>query len=251
LLADINTNKKMKIYFAVIAFVLISISCEQIEKDKTEKMPAVDTVGIVLNNDSLILAEQQKIRDSILSGPDTSWANLQILMPKAKFDIRYADTNNFMKLKVYDCPACFTRLLVAKSLLLAYEKLDSMGLTFIFFDCYRPSSAQWKLWEKMPDPRYVHPPTHGSRHSRGVAVDLSLYDLNAQLILDMGTEFDYFGKEAWWSYQGHSDEVNKNRKILLDIMRSHNFSTVGNEWWHFDFRNQKFNLSDMKWDCVN
>jgi D-alanyl-D-alanine dipeptidase len=65
----------------------------------------------------------------------------------------------------------------------------------------------------------------------------------------MGTEFDYFGKEAWWTYQGHSEIVNKNRKTLLTIMKQNNFTTVQNEWWHFDFRNQQFSLSDFRWNC--
>ena len=212
-------------------------------------MPTEDSVGIEINKDSLLKIEITRLRDSVLQEHDSSWVDLKILLPTAKFDIRYADTLNFMKIKVYECPACFTRLAVAKSLIKASESLDSLGLGFIFYDCYRPSSAQWKLWEKMPDSRYVHPPKLGSRHSRGVAVDLSLYDLKTDQILDMGTEFDYFGKEAWWTYQGHSGIVNKNRKTLLTIMKQNNFTTVQNEWWHFDFRNQQFSLSDFRWNC--
>jgi D-alanyl-D-alanine dipeptidase len=186
---------------------------------------------------------------SILELHDSAWVDLKILLPKAIFDIRYADTANFMKLKVYECPACYCRLKVAKALLNAQKELDSTNLVFKFFDCYRPSSAQWALWKKMPDPRYVHPPTQGSRHSRGVALDLTLFDLKSNKELDMGTEFDFFGKEAYWNYKAHSEEVNKNRKLLLNLMQKNNFSTVPTEWWHFDFKVQNFNLSDFKWDC--
>jgi D-alanyl-D-alanine dipeptidase len=227
----------------------LSVSCAEKTNTNYSSMPTEDSVGIEVNKDSLIQLEFIRLKDSILQEHDSSWVDLKILLPTAKFDIRYADTLNFMKIKVYECPACFTRLAVAKSLIKASESLDSLGLGFIFYDCYRPSSAQWKLWEKMPDARYVHPPKLGSRHSRGVAVDLSLYDLKTGQILDMGTEFDYFGKEAWWTYQGHSEIVNKNRKTLLTIMKQNYFTTVQNEWWHFDFRNQQFSLSDFRWNC--
>lgn len=212
-------------------------------------MPTESSVGIEINKDSLLKIDITRLRDSVLQEHDSSWVDLKILLPTAKFDIRYADTLNFMKIKIYECPACFTRLVVAKSLINASEGLDSLGLGFIFYDCYRPSSAQWKLWEKMPDARYVHPPKLGSRHSRGVAVDLSLYNLKTDQILDMGTEFDYFGKEAWWTYKGHSEIVNKNRQTLLTVMKQNNFTIVQNEWWHFDFRNQQFSLSDFRWNC--
>jgi D-alanyl-D-alanine dipeptidase len=187
--------------------------------------------------------------DSILAQHDSSWVDLKILLPDAIFDIRYADTSNFMKLKVYDCPACFSRLVVAKALLNAQKELDSLQLVFKFFDCYRPSSAQNALWEKNPDSRYVYPPNLGSKHSRGVALDLTLYDVNLKKELDMGTEFDFFGKEAYWYYQAHSDEVKKNRKLLFDIMKKHNFLTISTEWWHFNYKIQNFNLSDFKWPC--
>ncbi len=236
-------------YYIILLLSVISLfSCaNEKNTNKTDKLPAEDSVGNLVMDKNKI---QKSIKmDSVLALPDSTWVDLKELLPKAKFDIRYADTNNFMKLKVYECPGCFTRLAVAKSVLKAQEKLDSMGLTFLFFDCFRPTLAQWKLWDKMPDARYVHPPSLGSRHSRGVALDLTLYDLKADTVLDMGAEFDHFGKESYWSYSGLSETAQKNRKLLLSIMTDHNFSTVLNEWWHFDYRVQKFSLSDMRWSC--
>lgn len=186
--------------------------------------------------------------DSILAGVDSNWVDLAVLIPDAAFEIRYATTNNFMELQVYDCPACFTRLEVAKALMAAQEELDSQGLAFKFFDCYRPSRAQWALWNKMPDSRYVHPPKLGSMHSRGNALDLTIIDSLGQE-WEMGTPFDYFGKEAYWSYQGHPEAVLKNRQFLRKLMEKHGFRTIATEWWHFDYKMERFPLSDMVWSC--
>lgn len=231
-------------------FMFFLYACQTTNKDnndETKLLPDADSSLVHL--DSQVVKKPVVNVDSLLSQPDSAWVDLALLLPEARYDIRYADTLNFMKLKVYECPACFTRLAVAKALMKAAAELDSMGLTFLFFDCYRPSAAQWALWKKMPDARYVHPPTHGSRHSRGVAVDLTIFDPKTNKELDMGTEFDYFGKEAYWNYTKHNEIVTKNRKLLREIMTKHQFVTVLTEWWHFDFRVQKFSLSDMQWPC--
>lgn len=207
--------------------------------------PAEDTAFLYAEARRL---RQLEIRDSLLSLEDSAWVDLQQLIPQADYEIRYATTNNFMELQVYACPGCYTRLAVAKSLMAVQQNLDSMGLSLKFFDCYRPSSAQWALWKKTPDPRYVHPPKQGSMHSRGNALDLSLVDSLGQE-LDMGTPFDYFGKEAYWSYTQHSEEVNKNRKLLRQQMQAAGFSTIRTEWWHFVYKAQRFPLSNWQWSC--
>ncbi len=186
--------------------------------------------------------------DSILALEDSAWVDLAVLIPQAAYEIRYASTNNFMELQVYDCPACYTRLEVAKALMAAQQELDSLGLAFKFFDCYRPSSAQWALWKKMPDSRYVHPPKLGSMHSRGNALDLTIIDSMGQE-WEMGTPFDYFGKEAYWSYQKHPPKVLENRKFLRTLMQNHGFKTIATEWWHFDYQSERFPLSNMLWTC--
>jgi D-alanyl-D-alanine dipeptidase len=237
------------ILFVFVAILLLSLSCKQSVPNDNSFPKFVDTQSVKNKADSLLKIEKERSRDSILLGHDSSWVDLSLLIPNAKFDIRYADTNNFMKIKVYDCPACYMRLIVAKSLMKANESLDSLGLSFVFYDCYRPSSAQWKLWEKMPNANYVMPPVYGSNHSRGTAIDLGLFDLKTKKILDMGSDFDHFGIESWLSYQGHTTIVKKNRVCLIKTMISNNFNINNNEWWHFEFNLKKFNLSDFKWDC--
>jgi len=188
--------------------------------------------------------------DSIFQLHDSTWVDLEHLSEDILIDIRYATENNFMEKQIYDCGKCYLRLAIAKIVLEMQEELkEKHNLGFKMLDCYRPRSAQWSLWENTPDPRYVADPKKGSHHNRGNTLDLTLVDsLGNQL--DMGTPFDYFGKEAYWKYTyQHTEEVQKNRDILLKMMKGHNFRTASTEWWHFTYNAKSFRLSDMRWDC--
>lgn len=231
----------------VFAFCLLACQPEKPAPQVQQNLEEIDSISQI-DSSELVEAEPIINMDSILAGADSNWVDLALLLPQAAFEIRYATTNNFMELQVYDCPACFTRLRVAKALMAAQGELDSLGLAFKFFDCYRPSSAQWALWNKMPDSRYVHPPKLGSMHSRGNALDLTIVDSLGQE-WEMGTPFDYFGVEAYWSYQKHPKDVLENRKFLKNLMQKHGFRTIATEWWHFDYKNERFPLSNMLWSC--
>ena len=248
---------KMRIlsFFSTFLIVLLTIvACEQRTPATTVDTTRAGTDSLPDSLSNIVTTEKEPEKptiniDSIMQGDDSSWVDLTQLMPRAKFDIRYAGTNNFMELQVYECPGCFTRLEVAKSLLKIQSELDTQGLVLKFFDCYRPSAAQWALWKKMPDPRYVHPPKQGSMHSRGNALDLTLVVDSTGQELEMGTPFDYFGKEAYWNYTQHSENVNHNRQLLRAVMYKYGFITVPTEWWHFAYNNKKFPLSNMQWTC--
>lgn len=180
--------------------------------------------------------------------PDTTLVPVEALIPNAVLEIRYATENNFMELQIYDCPACYLRLGVAKALRKVQARLAEKGYSLLLFDCYRPQSAQYKLWKKTPDPRYVADPRKGSVHSRGAAVDLSIVDSLGRE-LDMGTPFDYFGKEAYWAYTKLSTEILANRKLLKDALLAEGFNAITTEWWHFNYGKGRYALSDYRWPC--
>ncbi len=177
-----------------------------------------------------------------------SWTEITRLDPSIKLDLRYATANNFVKEKMYDCPRCFLRPDVARAIVKAHKALQKKGYGLKMYDCYRPRPIQWKLWNKVPDTRYVADPRKGSMHNRGMAVDLTIVDKNGQE-LDMGTDFDYFGKEAYHSYAGHSDEVQENRQLLVETMEDHNFRSTSTEWWHYSYITKTFPLDDWLWKC--
>lgn len=181
----------------------------------------------------------------------TQWTDLQLLDSSIIIDMRYATSNNFVNEKMYNCGRCFLRPVVAKAIVAAHQQLQKKGLGLKMFDCYRPRPIQQKLWDKVPNPSYVTPPKKGSMHNRGTAVDLTIVDQNGKE-LDMGTGFDFFGKEAHHTYQGHSKEILDNRKLLRQIMQDYKLDGIRTEWWHYYYAPgapRRFKLSDMIWNC--
>jgi D-alanyl-D-alanine dipeptidase len=187
--------------------------------------------------------------DSLLRQNDSAWVDMELVAPDMVFDIRYATTNNFVGEVMYDCPKCFLRVATARAALKVHTELKTThNYRLKMYDCYRPWSVQNKLWKKVPDKRYVAPPDKGSQHNRGLAIDLTIVDAKGEE-LDMGTTFDFFGKEAYWSYTGHSAKINKNRQILRTTMEKHGFGTSSTEWWHYSYRKKSFTVSNYQWVC--
>lgn len=222
--------------FWSLSFILAVVcSCDK-NSGSRETAEPVDAV-IATKDDSEIVPEiiEEKLMDS-------SFVQLSHLSDDFIFDLKYATSDNFLNEKVYDCDDCFLRFEVARSLVRANEKFLEMGYKIKLFDCYRPLSVQKKMWQVMPDARYVaNPYTSSSYHNRGCAVDLTLTNLEGNE-LDMGTPFDFFGEESHFRYPGHSDEVRLNRELLRELLESEGFKGIRTEWWHFS-RN-KYPVSD-------
>lgn len=164
-------------------------------------------------------------------------------------DIKYASDSNFTGKIIYDCPKCILREDVADYLVLLQDHLKSnYGLGIKVFDCYRPKAYQQRLWDAVPDASYVTPPAKGSMHSRGMAVDLTLVDSLGNE-LDMGTAYDYFGKEAHIDYEELPKQVLDNRQFLRDKMIAYGFEPIRTEWWHFSFTRRTYKLAEFVWSC--
>ncbi len=166
------------------------------------------------------------------------------------YDIRYATSNNFLKEAFYDCAACYLRPEVANALKEANHYFCEMGYKIVLFDCYRPVSAQKKMWKVFPNPQYVaNPYKSGSVHNRGAAVDISLAKLDGSPV-DMGTDHDFFGREAHIDNTSLPKRVLQNRKLLQDGMRKFGFETIRTEWWHFNYKkNYSYQIIDFNFEC--
>ncbi|MBK8702324.1 MAG: M15 family metallopeptidase [Saprospiraceae bacterium] len=176
------------------------------------------------------------------------WTDVALADSSIVLDLKYATTDNFVETQLYECPRCLLRPQVTQALLRALRELKSQGYGFKMYDCYRPLPIQWKLWEKVPDRRYVADPRKGSMHNRGAAVDLTLTD-STGLELDMGTPFDFFGKKAYHAYLDLPEDVLKRRVLLKTTMERHGFQATKTEWWHYAYVRQNYALSDYVWDC--
>lgn len=163
-------------------------------------------------------------------------------------DVRYATTNNFTGAVIYPCGRMFMRPEPARVLKKVLKALKAKGYRLKLFDGYRPSPAQQKLWDKVPNPDYVAPPAKGSMHNRGVAIDLTLTNMNGDE-LDMGTAYDFFGPEAHQDYTALPAEIMARRSILKSTMESHGFKSIRTEWWHYSYTTKSYPLDHWEWPC--
>lgn len=204
----------------------------------------------VLTNDSTANQITDKPVQKAVPTYDTAqWARVIDLDSTIVEDLRYATEDNFVGEVMYDCASCYLRPEAAKAVVAAHQLLKKQGYGGLkLFDCYRPRPIQQKLWDKVPDARYVTPPTKGSMHNRGLAVDLTIIDtLGNQL--DMGTRFDYFGVEGYHTYSGHSEEIQANRNLLKETLKKVGFRPIRTEWWHYSYRKVSYPIADWEWDC--
>lgn len=177
------------------------------------------------------------------------FVNIKTISKDFILDMKYATTDNFLKQSVYDCGECYLRRATAEALRQVAEEFQKLGYRVKLFDCYRPLSVQKKMWNILPGTHYVANPAKGSKHNRGAAVDLTLVDANGNE-LDMGTPFDFFGKEAHHTYTELAPEVLKNRKLLKDVMNKYNFKSIYSEWWHYEYRPEmQSKVEDFVWEC--
>lgn len=150
-------------------------------------------------------------------------------------DMRYATENNFTGQIIYPSGRCYLHTDVIKRLAKAVRAAAALPepFTFLLWDCYRPLSAQRKLWQAVPNPSYVAPPSKGSRHNRGMAVDLTPCNLKGEP-LPMPTGFDDFTKSAHMDFYDLPPQLLHNRQTLKKIMTNAGFTYTRTEWWHFD-----------------
>lgn len=218
---------------------MICISC----KTRTDQ---INTIQIEVEQ---IVTQHTFVSEEVKPDYDTTrwseFANDSIY----NLEIRYATEDNFMKQKIYDCDRCFLRPNVAEKFQAASEELYALGYTIILYDCYRPRPYQQKLWDIMPNAMYVTPPKKGSMHNRGHAIDMGLVDADTGEIIDMGSDYDYFGKEAHYAYPNLSDEIKNRRYLLRKTMEKYGFSGIRTEWWHFSYKRDLYGFDDWLWEC--
>ncbi|MGA7160133.1 MAG: M15 family metallopeptidase [Bacteroidota bacterium] len=177
--------------------------------------------------------------------PKPELVDILSVNPTIVLDIRYATDNNFTHHKLYPVAKCLLRREPAESLSAVQKELRTRGLGLKIFDGYRPLSIQKKLWEAVPDARYVADPSKGSRHNRGAAVDLTIIDSLGNEIA-MPTPFDNFTVKAHCDYMKLPKKILKNRALLEKMMERHGFLRMSTEWWHFDFHGWgKYKILDI------
>ena len=163
------------------------------------------------------------------------------LDPTIHLDIRYATTNNFMGAKFYSQAKAFLQRPAAEALIRVHRALRQQGYGLLIHDAYRPWYVTKMFWDATPGDQkiFVADPSKGSRHNRGCAVDLTLYDLQTGKPVEMVSGYDEFSHRAYPDYQGGTSLQRWHREFLRRVMEAGGFKVFEWEWWHFDYDNWK------------
>ena len=122
-----------------------------------------------------------------------------------KVDLKYASTDNFMGVQLYDTIArLFLQEDVAIRLSKSQQFLDSIrpGYSLLVYDGVRPKQVQQEMWDALDSipiyrrGKFVSNPRNGSVHNFGAAVDLTIIDASGN-VLDMGAGYDDFREIAF------------------------------------------------------
>jgi D-alanyl-D-alanine dipeptidase len=153
-------------------------------------------------------------------------------------DIRYATNNDFLGTPVYTQARAFLQRPAAEALLRAHKKLKALGYGLLIHDAYRPWYVTKIFWDATPAEGkiFVADPSEGSRHNRGCAVDLTIYDLHSGKPIEMPGTYDEMSPRSFPKYAGGTSLQRWHRELLRRAMESEGFAVYEFEWWHFDYK---------------
>ena len=170
-----------------------------------------------------------------------------------KLDIRYASSNNFLSTPIYSEARAFLQRPAAEALVRANRRLKALGYGLLIHDAYRPWYVSKIFWDATPDDKkiFVANPSEGSRHNRGCAIDLSLYDLATGQPVEMVGVYDEMSERSYPGYPGGTSLQRWHRELLCQAMEQEGFEVYEFEWWHFDYKDwRKYPILNLTFDQV-
>jgi D-alanyl-D-alanine dipeptidase len=180
-------------------------------------------------------------------------AELLKLDPTFKLDIRYATDNNFLKRRVYREARAFLQRPAAEALVRVHRNLRKQGYGLLVFDGYRPWAVTKDFWDSTPPDKrnFVANPAKGSKHNRGCAVDLSLFELATGAEVEMPSGYDEMTNRAYPTYDGGTQEQRRLRDLLRAAMKAEGFTVNEYEWWHFDYKDwRKYPILNISFESL-
>ena len=237
----------------VLSCAFALAACANDESARPDSQPAVFRIQPVrpveeLRREALAATPPQEGK---LLAPDL--VEVRSLDTTIRLDIRYATTNNFLSKKIYDEPRAFLQRPAAEALVRAHHALAKLGYGVLIHDAYRPWYVTKIFWDATPPDKheFVADPAQGSRHNRGCAVDLTLYDLKTGKAVGMPSVYDEMSKRAYPTYTGGTAEQTRLRELLRSTMEAEGFSVYETEWWHFDYKDWKlYPIGNVTFDKI-
>jgi zinc D-Ala-D-Ala dipeptidase len=177
-----------------------------------------------------------------------------------RWDAKYATWDNFTGTPVdgYEVNRIVGSHALANALLEAKTRAAALGFGLLLWDAYRPQRAvnRFLEWSRQPEDGrtkarfypnidraemfangYVAPK---SGHSRGCAVDLTLYRLDTGELAAMGGSHDLMDERSHHGARGLSNLEARNRRTLCSIMERSGFQRYEWEWWHYALRDEPY-----------
>ena len=243
-------------------------------RDKTGRATQVEAANVVFKRRNIgpeqgaqqlriqpVRPVQELLKEALSASPPTEAAEfrspdlveLTRLDPTIKLDIRYATSNNFLSTVFYSQPRAFLQRPAAESLVRAHRKLKSQGFGLLIHDAYRPWYVTKVFWDAVPQDKkiFVADPSKGSRHNRGAAVDLTLYEIKTGKPVEMVGTYDEVTDRSYPDYPGGTSLQRWHRRLLRDAMESEGFTVYEAEWWHFDYRDwQQYPIGNERFDTI-
>jgi D-alanyl-D-alanine dipeptidase len=170
-----------------------------------------------------------------------------------RLEIRYATRNNFLGTIFYSEARAFMQRPAAEAVVRANRKLKQLGYGLLIHDAYRPWYVTKVFWDATPDDKkvFVADPAKGSRHNRGCAGDLTLYDLKTKQPVEMVSTYDETTDRAYPDYPGGTSLQRWHRKLLREAMEAEGFTVYEAEWWHFDYKEwRKYRIGNVTFDQI-
>ena len=198
-------------------------------------------LALLLLSYSLLFGQKQEPPKEAGSFRQPDLVEIIKLDPTIKLDIRYATKNNFLGRAVYKQARAFLERPAAEALARINQSLRKQGYGLIVHDGYRPWYVTRIFWDVTPEDKkiFVADPAKGSRHNRGCAVDLSLFDLKTGLEVKMPSEYDEMTERSHINYSCASPEAKRLRELLRTAMEAEGFAVFEPEWWHYDYKDWK------------
>jgi D-alanyl-D-alanine dipeptidase len=178
---------------------------------------------------------------------------LVLMDPTIRLDIRYATAANLVGRPVYAQARAFLQRPAAEALVRAHRALAGEGYGLLVFDGYRPWSVTKLFWQLATREQraFVADPKEGSKHNRGCAVDLTLYDLATGREVEMPSAYDETTERASPAYTGGTAAARARRDLLRRVMEREGFHVEPNEWWHFNYKDwREYPLLDTPFEKV-
>ena len=220
--------KNMKKFIPVF-LILALVCCITFASLGTSAEQAVSDEDVVIDMEGEGTSEEteQTLPD------DGEFVLIRDYIPDIYVDLKYATDDNITGTAVYDFEDAYLRYGTVKKLEQVSNVLREEGYALKIWDAFRPTEAQFRLWEAMPDASYIANPYNGySDHSRGNCIDLTLVDLEGNEVA-MPTGFDNFSALADRDYSDVGAEAATNARLLEDAMIAAGFIPYSAEWWHF------------------